>query len=191
MIHLSRLGHVNLRVSDVERSKWFYNQVLGLRIAEQDPEHGGVFTTLGDDFHTLDFAQHPNPDAAQKPARDQVGLLHIAFQVDSHDALREAYVQVLRNGIPIDHATDHVNQRSIYFSDPDGNGLEIYYELPYALELFPEGRTDTDERLEVGGPDDPLPAWLFEDWPGPELKARIEAIRRQKQARDAMLPATA
>jgi catechol 2,3-dioxygenase len=184
-MHLSKLGHVNLRVSDLERSKWFYTQVLGLRIAEQDPEHGGVFTTLGDSFHTFDFAQHPQPEAVQRPARDQVGLLHIAFQVDSYAALREAYVQLLRNGIPIDHATDHVNQRSLYFYDPDGNGLEIYFELPCALELFPDGRTDTDQRLPVGGADDPLPDWLQDDWPGPQMQARIDAIRHQQLAAQA------
>jgi catechol-2,3-dioxygenase len=180
-MRLSRLRHVNLRVADVERSKWFYTEVLGLRIAEQDPEHGGVFTTLGESFHAFDFAQHPHADAVQRPARDQVGLLHVAFQVDSYDALREAYVQLLRNGVPIDHATDHVNQRSLYFYDPDGNGLEIYYELPYALELFPEGRADADTRLPVGGPDDPVPGWLLEPWPSADLQSRIAAIRQQKQ----------
>ena len=50
---------------------------------------------------------------------------------------------------------------------------------------------DIDDRLEVGGPNDPLPDWLFEDWPGLEMKARIEAIRRQKQALGAIVPTTA
>ena len=75
-------------------------------------------------------------------------------------------------------AANHVNQRSFYFADPDGNVLEIYYELPYALQLFPDGRGDEDESLEVSAPGDPLPAWLFEEWPGPEMQARIDAIRR-------------
>jgi catechol 2,3-dioxygenase len=177
MIRLWKLGHVNLRVSDEEKARWFYCDVLGLKIAERDPQHGGVFTTLGDNFHTLDFARHPNPDAAQKPRRDQLGLVHIAFQVESHDALREAYTHLLENGIAVDHATNHENQRSIYFRDPDGNGVEIYYEVPYALQLFPDGRSDVDEALEVGGADDPLPAWLRETWPTTEMQARIDAIR--------------
>ena len=181
-IRISKLGHINLRVADEETSKWFYTEVLGFKVAEEDPEHGGVFTTLGEDFHTLDFAQHPNPEAAQKPKAGQIGLVHMAFQVDSHAALREAYIHLLEHGVEIHHATNHLNQRSIYFSDPDGNGLEIYYELPYALQLFPDGRGDEDERLEVSAPGEPLPAWLFEDWPGPEMKARIEAIRQQTQA---------
>jgi len=78
-------------------------------------------------------------------------------------------------------ATNHVNQRSFYFADPDGNTLEIYYELPHALQLFPDGRTDRDEALAVSGPEDPLPQWLLDDWPGPEMKARIERLQRQKE----------
>ena len=69
-------------------------------------------------------------------------------------------------------------QCSFYFADPDGNTLEIYYELPHALELFPEGRADQDEALKVSGPGDPLPDWLLEDWPPAEMKARIENLRR-------------
>jgi catechol 2,3-dioxygenase len=184
-MRLWKLGHVNLRVSDEEKARWFYCDVLGLKIAERDPEHGGVFTTMGDNFHSLDFAKHPDPQQAQRPARDQVGLIHIAFQVESHEALREAYAHLLKNGIRVDHATNHENQRSIYFRDPDDNGLEIYYEVPYALEIFPNGRGDVDEPLPVGGPNDPIPAWLEEQWPGPELQARIDVIRAARERQTA------
>jgi len=78
-------------------------------------------------------------------------------------------------------AANHVNQRSFYFADPDGNVLEIYYEVPYALELFPNGRSDDDEALPGSGPGEPLPHWLSEDWPASKLKARIEGLRREKQ----------
>ena len=185
-IHLTKIGHVNFRVADQEASKRFYTEVLGFKVAEQDPEHGGVFTTLGDDFHTLDFGQHPDPASAPKPQRGQIGLVHVAFQVDSHDALREAYLHLLQQGVEIHHATNHLNQRSIYFSDPDGNGLEIYYELPYALQLFPDGRGDEDEQLEVSAPGEPVPAWLFEQWPGAEMQARINEIRGREASQPAV-----
>jgi catechol 2,3-dioxygenase len=178
MIKLKGIGHVNLRVADEQVSKRFYRDVLGFLIAEEDPEHGGVFMTLGDNFHTLDIGQHPAPETAQRPQRGQIGLGHIAFQVGSYAALRDAYTHLVANGVEILRATNHINQRSIYFADPDGNTLEIYYELPHALELFPEGREDHDEALKVSGPGEPLPAWLLEDWPPPAMKARIEDLSR-------------
>jgi catechol 2,3-dioxygenase len=181
MIKLAGIGHVNLRVADQEVSKRFYRDVLGFLIAEEDPEHGGVFMTLGDNFHTLDIGQHPSPQGAPRPQRGQIGLAHIAFQVASYAALRDAYLHLVKNGVEISRAANHVNQRSFYFADPDGNVLEIYYELPHALDLFPDGRTDQDEALAVSGPHDPLPRWLLEDWPPPDMRARIESIRRQKQ----------
>jgi catechol 2,3-dioxygenase len=181
MIKLDGIGHVNLRVADQEASKRFYRDVLGFRIAEEDPEHGGVFMTLGDNFHTLDIGQHPSPSEAQRPQRGQIGLVHIAFQVGSYAALREAYAHLIENGVEIMRAANHVNQRSIYFADPDGNMLEIYYELPYALELFPNGRSDEDEALPVSRPGAPLPQWLLEEWPAPEMQARIEGLRRRKR----------
>jgi catechol-2,3-dioxygenase len=181
MIKLTGIGHVLLRVADQEASKRFYRDVLGFAISEEDPEHGGVFMTLGESFHTLDIGQHPSPETAQRPQRGEIGLGHIAFKVGSYAALREAYAHLLENGVEIMRATNHVNQRSIYFADPDGNMLEIYFEMPHALELFANGRNDEDEALPVSGPNDPLPQWLLEDWPAPEMKAKIEELRRQKQ----------
>jgi catechol 2,3-dioxygenase len=180
MIKLAGIGHVNLRVADQEVSKRFYRDVLGFLIAEEDPDHGGVFMTLGDNFHTLDIGQHPSPENAPRPQRGQIGLAHIAFQVGSYAALRDAYTHLVKSGVEIMRAANHVNQRSFYFADPDGNVLEIYYELPHALELFPDGRSDEDEALAVSGPDEPPPQWLLDDWPAPEMKARIEHLQRQK-----------
>ena len=183
MIKLKGIGHVNLRVADQEVSKRFYRDFLGFVIAEEDPDHGGVFMTLGENFHTLDIGQHPAPDEAQRPQRGQIGLGHIAFQVGSYAALRDAYAHLVQSGVAIMRATNHVNQRSFYFADPDGNTLEIYYEMPHALQLFADGRTDPDEALPVSSPDEPLPAWLLEDWPGPEMEARIEGLRAQHKER--------
>ena len=135
MIKLAGIGHVLLRVTDAEASKRFYRDALGFSVAEQDPEHGGVFMTLGDGFHALDIVQHPGPTDAVRPEPGQLGLIHIAFKVDSYAALRDAYAHLLASGAEIQRAVDHVCQRSIYFTDPDGNGLEIYYEMRDALTL--------------------------------------------------------
>jgi catechol 2,3-dioxygenase len=176
MIKLDRIGHLMLSVADEAASRRFYTEVLGFRVSEQDIEHGGVFMTLGQNYHTLDIDQNPEPTTAQRPRRGQIGLAHIAFQVGSYAALRDAYRHLVDHGVQILRATNHVNQRSVYFADPDGNTLEIYYEVPRALELFPEGRVDLNEMLAVSGPGEPLPQWLAEDWPDPALAARIAAL---------------
>jgi catechol 2,3-dioxygenase len=179
MIKLAGIGHVLLRVADEEASKRFYRDVLGFSIAEQDPEHGGVFMTLGDGFHTIDITQHPAPAEATLPQRGQMGLVHVAFKVASYAALRDAYAHLLEHGVAIQRAVDHVCQRSVYFTDPDGNGLEIYYEMPGALALFPNGRGDEDDLLPLSAAGDPLPGWLDEEWPGPAAAAKVERLARQ------------
>src|SRR3954449_12633541 len=179
MIKLASIGHVLLRVADEEASKRFYRDALGFRVAEQDPEHGGVFMTLGNGFHTLDITQHPAAAAASRP---ELGLVHIAFKVASYDALRDAYAHLLDSGVEIQRAVDHICQRSIYFTDPNGNGLEIYYEMPNALALFPNGRGDEDERLKLSRAGETLPEWLQEEWPGPAAFAKVERLRKHPTA---------
>ena len=76
-----------------------------------------------------------------------LGVQHVAFQVDSEEALSAAYFSLLDQDVKIARAVDHVSQKSIYFHDPDGNYLEIYFELPNAPELFREGRQDRDQPL--------------------------------------------
>jgi catechol 2,3-dioxygenase len=147
MIQLKRLGHVLLRVGDIERSKTFYTKTLGFEIVEEDPEHGGVFMSLGEHGHTLDLFQAESPAKPPPASPNRVGVHHLAFMVDSEAALKDAYFSLEDQGIEVVRAVDHVSQKSIYFHDPDGNRLEIYYELPNAQELFRQGRGDRDEVL--------------------------------------------
>lgn len=147
MIQLKRLGHVLLRVADLERSKAFYSGLLGFEVVEQDPQHGGVFMTLGEHGHTLDLFPVEDPATAQPLLANRLGVHHFAFQVESFAALKEAYFTLQDQGMQDIRAVDHVSQQSIYFHDPDGNRVEIYYELPNALEMFRQGREDCDEPL--------------------------------------------
>jgi catechol-2,3-dioxygenase len=123
---------------------------------EQDPEHGGVFLSLPSDGHTIDLSPVGDPDTATPPVgqQDGVGVLHIAFKVPSYEALRDAYESLRADGVEVQRMIDHVSQRSLYFHDPDGNTLEVYYEYPRARELFLAGRGDLDYPFTF---DDPLP----------------------------------
>ena len=147
MIQLKRLGHVLLRVGDIERSKAFYTKTLGFEVVEEDPEHGGVFMSLGEHGHTLDLFQAESPAMSQPASPNRVGVHHIAFMVESEEALKDAYFALEDQNIEVVRAVDHVSQKSIYFHDPDGNRLEIYYELPNARQMFRDGRGDRDEVL--------------------------------------------
>jgi catechol 2,3-dioxygenase len=143
---LDGIGHVLLRVADLERARKFYTEVLGFEVMEQDPEHGGLFMALAGHAHTLDLFPAAEPHAPPR-IPGSPGLGHVAFRVDSADALREAYFDLRDRGVTITRAVDHVSQRSIYFQDPDGNTLEIYYEVPNARALFQQGRHDRDAPL--------------------------------------------
>jgi len=163
---VKKIGHVALRVADEARSREFYKDVLGFRVSEEDPDHGGVFMTLGENFHTIDVFGHPEPEQAPKPQANQIGLFHIAFEVGSYRELKEAYCSLIEHDVPISHCVDHISQRSIYFADPDGNRLEVYYEMPDALQRFAtQSRGDQDVRLPVTSRGEPLPSWLDEQWP--------------------------
>jgi catechol 2,3-dioxygenase len=151
MIRIQRLGHIVLRVGNLERSKRFYADYLGMHVLEQDADHGGVFLGLGDWGNTLDLLQTTDPSAS-RPYTEAgklvgVGMHHFAFPVQTQDELRDGYFVLLDNGVPIITALDHRSQQSVYFSDPDGNIVEIYWERPNAAEIFKNGRGDEDVEL--------------------------------------------
>ena len=147
MIRLTGIGHVLLRVLDLERSKNFYSDVLGFRVLEEDPEHGGTFMALEGQSHAIDLFPIRDAEAARRQTPGVRGLGHIAFRVDSEAALKDAHATLQKHGVEVTRSIDHVSQKSIYFNDPDGNTLEIYYELPDALAMFARGRNDRDVPL--------------------------------------------
>jgi catechol-2,3-dioxygenase len=144
MVRLKELGHILVRVMDLERSKKFYADVLGFHILEEDPEHGGTFMALEGQSHCIDLFQVKDVGAAERQTPGVRGLGHIAFRVASEDDLKDANDALRAHGVEILRTIDHVSQKSIYFNDPDGNTLEIYYELPDALAIFARGREDRD-----------------------------------------------
>ena len=154
MIKLQRLGHVLISVRDLEKSKDFYTRLLGFKVLEQDPDHGGLFLSIGGLGNTFDLFQCTNPEAVATSdedlaGRNGLGVRHIAFAVETEDDLRDAYFALQSAGVAILRAIDHVSQKSIYFHDPDKNLLEIVWERPNALEIFARGRGDEDKPLDV------------------------------------------
>jgi catechol-2,3-dioxygenase len=151
MIPIHRLGHIVLRVADLERSKRFYVEHLGMHVLEQDPAHGGIFLGLGTWGNTLDLFQSTDT-AASKPYTEAgrmvgLGMHHFAFAVENQSELRDGYFALVDHHVPIIAALDHRSQQSVYFSDPDGNIVEIYWERPNAAEIFKSGRGDEDVEL--------------------------------------------
>jgi catechol 2,3-dioxygenase-like lactoylglutathione lyase family enzyme len=150
MIKLQRIGHILINVRDVERSRAFYTKILGFKVLEQDPDHGGVFLSLGEHGNTLDLFPSSDPDAYPQPKsgvgrREGLGVKHTAFAVETEEDLKRAYFALQDAGVPIHRAIDHTSQKSIYFYDPDDNLLEIVWERPNVQEIFKQGRGDDDK----------------------------------------------
>ena len=124
---INALGHVVLRVTDRARAERFYNGVLGLPICARFDENGMkmAFFTLGNHH---DFAVMEVSGEGSSRSASAVGLDHVAFNIGRNlDELREAKAKLEAAGItpnPIDHEVT----KSLYFEDPDGNGVELYVD---------------------------------------------------------------
>ena len=134
---IKSLGHVVVRVSDVERAERFYNGVLGLPVCARF-DRGGMkmaFFSLGNHH---DFAVMQRPHGEPPPSEARVGLDHVAFKIgDTLDELREARAMLEAAGVtttPIDHEVT----KSLYLSDPDGNGVELYVDASDAWKRDPQ-----------------------------------------------------
>jgi catechol 2,3-dioxygenase len=125
------VGHVVLKVRDLERSAQFYRDVLGLgevgRLGDRM-----VFFSAGQNHH--DVAILSMGPSARTPERDSVGLYHVAFKIgDSLDLLKEAKARLEAHGVRILGVSDHEVSQSIYVQDPDGNGVELYVDSDPAI----------------------------------------------------------
>ncbi len=118
------LGHVHLKVKDVERATAFYTNVFGLKVAERVGNY--VFLSFGQRYHH-DLAIHEVPADAAVPGLKDVGLYHFALEVADIRQLALLYRKLKQLNVavkPVDHGISKV----IYFSDPDGNGIEVYVD---------------------------------------------------------------
>jgi catechol-2,3-dioxygenase len=129
MIRVQNVGHVVLKVRDLDRSTRFYRDVLGLREVARGTFGRPMvfFSSTGENHHDLALFE-VGPDA---PAADRqgVGLYHVALRIGhSLETLREAKTHLETHGITRVHLRDHRVSQSIYLEDPDGHGLELYVD---------------------------------------------------------------
>ena len=125
------VGHVVLKVRDLERSKAFYEGVLGLKEVARFPERM-VFFSAGSNHHDI-AVMAVGADAPSPPDR-AVGLAHVALKIgDSLDLLREAKAQLDAHKVPIRGTRDHRVSQSIYCEDPDGNTVELFVDSDPAI----------------------------------------------------------
>src|SRR6201996_7287920 len=124
------LGHVNIYVRDAERSHKWYEEVLGLHTYHKRPGWAAFMAADLDQSHEVALMQLG--DDAPLPQKRQVGLNHMAWRVESLDDLKEFYRKIKAEGHAIDHISDHGISLGIYLRDHDGNGVEVFYEMPRA-----------------------------------------------------------
>jgi catechol 2,3-dioxygenase len=126
-----RLGHVHLRVADLERATAFYRDGLGFAVTGGGPDAGipMAFLALGDYHHHLGLNVFESAGGTPPPA-GHTGLYHLALVYEDAEGLAQAVRRVLDHGYPVDSARDHGGTVSVYLRDPDGNGIELYYDRP-------------------------------------------------------------
>ncbi len=125
MIHAERIGHVVIKVRNLERSRKFYTEILGMDVMMELPAIGGLFLANNRRDHHEIALFEVGADAAG-PHGKQIGLSHIAFRLRNLDDLRAAYKEFKEKQVPISFTVDHGVTKSIYFLDPDGHELEVY-----------------------------------------------------------------
>jgi catechol 2,3-dioxygenase len=130
-ISIKNIGHVVLKVRDLERAAAFYRDVLGLKEVARFKGRM-VFFSAGANHHDLAVLA-VGPDAPPAPP-DGVGLYHVALKIgDRLEDLRAAKAHLETHGIAVRRTADHRVSQSLYIDDPDGNGIELFVDADPAI----------------------------------------------------------
>jgi catechol 2,3-dioxygenase len=122
------IGHVHLKVADIDRALAFYSGVLGFELTTRFGD-SAAFISAGGYHHHLGLNTWESKNGPPAP-RGTTGLYHTAIRYPDRKTLADALRRVLEAGIPIDGASDHGVSEAIYLHDPDGNGVELYRDRP-------------------------------------------------------------
>lgn len=123
-----RIGHVHLKVADLERSLGFYRDVLGFAVTQRYGRQA-VFLSAGGYHHHIGLNTWESAGGSPPPA-GATGLYHVAILYPNRAELADAWQRIRRAGLPIEGASDHGVSEAIYLRDPDGNGVELYRDRP-------------------------------------------------------------
>jgi len=133
------IGHVHLKVGDLERAIGFYHGVLGFELTQRYGEQAAFLSAGG--YHHHIALNTWQSFGGQPPPAGTTGLYHLAILYPTRAALANSLCRVLRAGIPLDGASDHGVSEALYLSDPDGNGVELYWDRPSDVwPRTPDGR---------------------------------------------------
>lgn len=124
----TRIGHVHLKVADIDRALGFYNGVLGFEIKQRFGK-SAAFIAAGDYHHHIGLNTWESKGGSPPPP-GSTGLYHTAILYPTRAALADALRRVLAAGIPLDGASDHGISEALYLRDPDQNGVELYWDKP-------------------------------------------------------------
>jgi catechol 2,3-dioxygenase len=129
------VGHVHLKVANLDRALDFWHGVLGFEI-QQRMGNSAAFVSAGGYHHHIGLNTWDSAGGGP-PDRGTTGLYHVAIRYPDRGTLADALRRVNTAGIPLDGASDHGVSEALYLRDPDGNGVELYRDRP--REEWPRG----------------------------------------------------
>ena len=128
-----RIGHVHLKVANLKRALDFYCGVLGFELMQRYGEEA-AFVSAGGYHHHIGLNTWETRDGSAPP-KGSTGLYHFAILYPTRVALADALRRLMQANISLEGASDHGVSEALYLSDPDGNGIELYWDRP--KELWP------------------------------------------------------
>jgi len=119
---MPKIGHVHIKVADLKKAEEFYTKLLGFRVSERVGNY--LFLSFGKLHHDLALQELQH---AEHPTENMIGLYHFAIELENLKQLADIYFKLKKHGINIS-PIDHGISKTIYLSDLDGNGIEVYVE---------------------------------------------------------------